>query len=92
MAGKQPENVKGIAASAKTGIVYVTSLTRMIAIDAVSGKKLWDKSYEGGCDRMAISPDGKTLYRAAARRAVLARGRWSDRGRRRDHHSGVRFA
>ena len=61
-AGKQPENVKGIAASAKTGIVYVTSLTRMIAIDAVSGKKLWDKSYEGGCDRMAISPDGKTLY------------------------------
>lgn len=61
-AGKQPENVKGIAASAKTGIVYVTSLTRMIAIDAISGKKLWDKSYEGGCDRMAISPDGKTLY------------------------------
>ena len=62
VAGKEPENVKGIAASAKTGIVYVTSLTRMIAIDAVSGKKLWDKSYEGGCDRMAISPDGKTLY------------------------------
>ncbi len=60
--GKKPENVKGIAASAKTGIVYVTSLTRMIAIDAVSGRQLWDKSYEGGCDRMAISPDGKILY------------------------------
>src|SRR5206468_5974491 len=60
--GKQPENVKGIAASAKTGRVYVTSLNRMIAIDAVSGKKIWDKTYEGGCDRMAISPDGATLY------------------------------
>ena len=50
--GKKPENVKGIAASAKTGRVYVTSLNRMIAIDIVSGKKIWDKSYEGGCDRL----------------------------------------
>jgi DNA-binding beta-propeller fold protein YncE len=61
-AGTAPENVKGIAASAKTGRVYVTSLNRMIAIDAVSGKRIWDKTYEGGCDRMAISPDGKILY------------------------------
>src|SRR5450432_277291 len=61
-AGKQPENVKGIAASATTGIVYVTSLSRMIALDAISGKKIWDRSYQGGCDRMAISPDGKLLY------------------------------
>jgi DNA-binding beta-propeller fold protein YncE len=60
--GKEPENVKGIAASAKTGRVYVTSLNRMIAIDAVTGKRIWDKTYEGGCDRLAISPDGKTLY------------------------------
>jgi DNA-binding beta-propeller fold protein YncE len=60
--GKEPENVKGIAASAKTGRVYVTSLTHMIAIDAVTGKKVWDKTYDGGCDRMAISPDGKILY------------------------------
>jgi len=60
--GKEPENVKGIAASANTGRVYVSSLNRMVAIDAVSGKKIWDKTYEGGCDRMAISPDGKILY------------------------------
>jgi DNA-binding beta-propeller fold protein YncE len=60
--GKAPENVKGIAASAKTGRVYVTSLNRMIAIDAVTGRRIWDKTYEGGCDRMAISPDGKILY------------------------------
>jgi DNA-binding beta-propeller fold protein YncE len=60
--GKEPENVKGIAASAKTGKVYVTSLNRMVAIDAISGKRQWDKTYEGGCDRLAISPDGKILY------------------------------
>jgi DNA-binding beta-propeller fold protein YncE len=60
--GKKPENVKGIAASARTGIVYVTSLDSMIAIEAVTGKELWDRTYAGGCDRMAISPDGKVLY------------------------------
>lgn len=61
-AGQKPENVKGIAASAKTGRVYVSTINRMMALDAVSGKKIWDKTYEGGCDRMAISPDGKTIY------------------------------
>jgi len=60
--GEKPENVKGIAASAKTGRIFVTSLTHTIAIDAVSGKVIWDKSFEGGCDRLAISPDGKALY------------------------------
>lgn len=60
--GKGPENVKGIAASARTGRVYITSLNRMIAIDAVTGNRIWDKTYEGGCDRLAISPDGQTLY------------------------------
>ena len=61
-AGQKPENVKGIVASEKTGRLYVTTLNHMMALDAISGKKLWDKTYEGGCDRLAISPDGKTLY------------------------------
>src|SRR5260370_42478120 len=52
--GKQPENVKGIAGSAESGRGYVTSLNRMIAIDAVSGQKIWDKGYEGGRDRLSI--------------------------------------
>jgi DNA-binding beta-propeller fold protein YncE len=60
--GKEPENVKGIAASAMTGRVYVSNLSRVIAIDTVSGKMIWDKAYEGGCDRLAISPDGSVLY------------------------------
>ena len=60
--GQKPENVKGIAADARTGRVFVTSLTRVIAIDAITGATLWDRPYEGGTDRLAISPDGATLY------------------------------
>ena len=60
--GQEPENIKGIAASANTNRIYVTSLHRVIALDAITGKKAWDRAYEGGCDRLAISPDGKTLY------------------------------
>jgi hypothetical protein len=33
--GQQPENVKGIAASAETGWIYLTTLHRMMALDAV---------------------------------------------------------
>jgi DNA-binding beta-propeller fold protein YncE len=32
------------------------------ALDIVTGSKIWDRAYEGGCDRLAISPDGKILY------------------------------
>jgi len=28
----------------------------------VTEKILWEKTYEGGCDRMAISPDGMVIY------------------------------
>jgi DNA-binding beta-propeller fold protein YncE len=59
---KPPENVKGIAASAKTGRLYVTNLSRVICIDLLTDKILWDNAFEGGCDRLAISPDGALLY------------------------------
>jgi DNA-binding beta-propeller fold protein YncE len=61
-AGKDPENVKGIAASAATGRLYVTTINRMAALDIVTGRKIWDRTYKGGCDRLAISPDGRILY------------------------------
>lgn len=60
--GKQPENVKGIAASAQTGKLYVSTMNRLAAFDVYSEKKVWGRPYEGGCDRMAISRDGQTLY------------------------------
>jgi len=61
-AGQEPENVKGIAASAKTGKLYVSTTKRVACFDLVTESKVWEKSYPGGSDRIAISPDGTTLY------------------------------
>ena len=61
-AGKDPDNVKGIAASAATGRLYVTTIRRLMAFDLSSDKKVWERDMPGGADRLAVSPDGKTLY------------------------------
>jgi hypothetical protein len=60
--GQEPEAVKGICASPATGRLYVSTPTRLLCLDLLTEKPLWDKSYEGGCDRMSISPDGKVIY------------------------------
>ena len=60
--GRPPENVKGIAASARTGRLYVTTIGRLGCIDLASDRLLWQRQLEGGCDRLAISPDGALLY------------------------------
>ncbi len=60
--GESPENVKGICASAATGRVYVTTIKRMMCIDLNTDALLWNREYEGGCDRMAITPDGHTIF------------------------------
>jgi len=57
-----PLNVKGIAANAQTARLYVTTTKTLMAFDLVTGKLLWEKPYEGGCDRLALSPDGKIIY------------------------------
>jgi DNA-binding beta-propeller fold protein YncE len=61
-AGQEPENVKGVAASARTRRLYVSTYRRLACLDLLTEQLLWDKALEGGCDRMAISPDGRTLY------------------------------
>ncbi|MBO0799522.1 MAG: hypothetical protein J2P31_11940, partial [Blastocatellia bacterium] len=61
-AGKEPENIKGITASSVTGRLYLSTPQRLACFDLVSEKKLWEKEYEGGCDRMALTPDGKKLF------------------------------
>ena len=60
--GKEPENVKGIAAHAASGRLYVSTIKRIAAFDLSTDKLIWNREYEGGCDRLAISPDGKLLY------------------------------
>jgi DNA-binding beta-propeller fold protein YncE len=61
-AGAEPENVKGVAASARTGRLFVATHRRVMAFDLVTDRKLWDRMYDGGCDRLALSPDGRILY------------------------------
>jgi hypothetical protein len=58
----RPLNVKGICASEKTRRLYVSTTQTLSSFDLISEKLLWEKRYEGGCDRMAISPDGETIY------------------------------
>lgn len=58
----KPLNVKGVAASAATGRLYVSTLQFLTCFDLRTDKILWEKSYEGGCDRMALSPDGQVMY------------------------------
>lgn len=58
----KPINVKGVCASHETGLIHISTLTTLMAIDLKTEKLLWEKPYEGGCDRMAVSPDGKLIY------------------------------
>ena len=60
--GEAAENVKGIAASAKTGKLYVSTIKRVACFDFITEKKVWERTYDGGSDRLAISPDGEILY------------------------------
>ena len=60
--GVAPENIKGVALSAESNRLYVTTTRRMAALDLNTERVVWNREYEGGCDRMAISPDGRVLY------------------------------
>lgn len=57
-----PSNVKGIAVSLPLNSLYVSTLESLQRIDLTSEKVVWEKNFEGGCDRMSISPDGKIMY------------------------------
>jgi DNA-binding beta-propeller fold protein YncE len=56
------QNVKGICASAATNRLYISTIKTLTCLDIASEAILWERPYEGGCDRMAIAPDGKTIY------------------------------
>lgn len=57
-----PSNVKGVAVSVATNSIYISTLEALQRIDLATEKIVWEKTYEGGCDRMAMSPDGKLIY------------------------------
>jgi len=59
---KTPSNVKGIAVSIPLNSIYISTIETLQRIDLSTGKIIWEKAIEDGCDRMSISPDGKTMY------------------------------
>jgi hypothetical protein len=57
------EGVRGVCASAPTQRLYITtSAHRLLCMDLNTDKVLWEKKYNTGCDRPAITPNGKFLY------------------------------
>jgi hypothetical protein len=58
----KPVNVKGVCASAATQRIYISTIQTLTCLDLQTEKILWERTYEEGCDRMAISPDGKLIY------------------------------
>src|SRR2546422_5271835 len=44
-------------------MIYVSTIKRLAAWDLLTEKKVWEQTYDGECcDRMALSPDGRTMY------------------------------
>ena len=60
--GAEAENVKGVAANAQTARIYISTPKRIAAFDLLTEHKVWEKEFDGGCDRMALSPDGRVMY------------------------------
>lgn len=58
----KPSNVKGVDVSLATNCIYISTLEALQCIDLTTEKVLWEKEYEGGVDRISISPDGKIIY------------------------------
>ena len=64
--GQQPEQMRGIAASAAARRLYVSTVKRLAAFDLVTEKIIWEKTYEGDCcDRLGLSPDESVIYAPA---------------------------
>ena len=58
----KPSNVKGVDVSIPLNCIYISTLEAIQCIDLTTEKLLWEKEYEGGVDRISISPDGKIIY------------------------------
>jgi hypothetical protein len=60
-------DVRGVAASAVTGRLYVAYLNAsgvgmVYSLDLYSNRVLWNRAIPPGIDRLAIRPDGRLLY------------------------------
>jgi hypothetical protein len=57
------EGLRGFTGNAKTHSVYYSTTNRRLgAFDVETEKVVWEKTYDAGCDRSSITPDGKKIY------------------------------
>jgi hypothetical protein len=61
------DDVRGVAASAVTGRLYVayrdvSGVGKVYCLDVYTDRVLWNRAIPPGIDRLAISPDGRLLY------------------------------
>ncbi|WP_194201671.1 YncE family protein [Cyclobacterium xiamenense] len=61
-ANGKPSNVKGIAVSIPLNSLFISTLEGVQRLDLKTETLVWERAYEGGADRMSISPDGMTMY------------------------------
>jgi len=58
----RPRNIKGVVASAATKKLHFTTPESLYCVDLVTEKTDWVRELPQGCDRLAATPDGKTLF------------------------------
>ncbi len=57
------EGLRGLTGSAVTRCVYYSTTNRRLgAFNLETEKVVWEKTYDAGCDRSSITPDGKKIY------------------------------
>ncbi len=62
--------IRGITASAATQRLFLSYDQSLACIDLKTDEILWIRQYASGADRMAITPDGRTIY--------MPSGFWTD--------------
>jgi DNA-binding beta-propeller fold protein YncE len=51
--------------------IYISTTHRLAAVDVLTGRIEWEKTYGGHCcERVAVSPDGRTIYAPAFGRSL----------------------
>ena len=57
------EGLRGFTGNAKTHCVYFSTTNRRLGcFDLEEEKIVWQNTYDAGCDRSSITPDGRKIY------------------------------
>src|SRR5262245_18642602 len=59
---EKPRNIKGVVASPATKKLHFTTPETLFCFDLLTEKTDWAKELPLGCDRLASTPDGRTLF------------------------------